>query len=119
MDPGPGADNVPALGPAGTLHIDMADMMRFLGAHAARDPGFLDAQSWEMLHRPPDGHDYAMGWGLTDAGHLGHNGSNTFWFARMQIDPASGNAVFLAVNSGDAAAIRDVMRRLAYGALAA
>jgi D-alanyl-D-alanine carboxypeptidase len=117
MEPGPQADNIPALGPAGTVHIDMADMMRFLGAHAARDPAFLTAESWDLLHNPPPGGTYAMGWSLTDAGHLGHNGSNTFWFARMQIDLASGDAVFLAVNSGDAEVIRDPMRRLADAAL--
>jgi D-alanyl-D-alanine carboxypeptidase len=119
MEPGPQADNIPALGPAGTVHITMADMMRFLGVHAARDPAFLAAESWDMLHNPTGGGSYAMGWSLTDTGHLGHNGSNTFWFARMQIAPASGDAVFLAVNSGDAEAIRDPMRRLADAALSA
>jgi D-alanyl-D-alanine carboxypeptidase len=118
VEPGPQADNIPAMGPAGTVHITMADMMRFLGAHAAQDTAFLAKENWNRLHTPPVGGDYAMGWRVTAAGHLVHNGSNTMWFARMQIDRVVGNAVFLVVNAGDTDAVRDVMTRLAEDALA-
>jgi D-alanyl-D-alanine carboxypeptidase len=118
MEPGPKADNIPALGPAGRVHIDLADMMRFLAAQAARDTAFLSRESWLLLHGPAGGGDYAMGWRVSERGHLAHNGSNTMWFARMQIDPATGNAVFLVVNRGDADHIRDVMMGLADAALA-
>ncbi len=106
VEPGPDADNIPAMGPAGTLHLSPADMMRFLGAHAGEDRAFLGTDSWDVLHRPRPGADYVQGWRVED-GCLAHNGSNTLWFARMVICPDDGRAGFVAVNLGDFEALRD------------
>jgi len=36
---------------------------------------------------------------------LVHSGSNTFWYAVAYLDVANGEAVFVAVNSGDPGAV--------------
>jgi CubicO group peptidase (beta-lactamase class C family) len=106
VEPGRAADNIPALGPAGTIHLSADDMMRFLRAHAEEDPAFLNAESWARLHHPAaTGADYALGWRVED-GCLAHNGSNTLWFARMVICPDRKAAAFVAVNLGDIEALR-------------
>jgi D-alanyl-D-alanine carboxypeptidase len=106
VEPGPGSDNIPAMGPAGTLHLSAVDMMRFLRVHAEEDPAFLSAESWVRLHQPAaTGADYALGWGVDDD-CLVHSGSNTLWFARMMICPDRKAAAFVAVNSGDIEALR-------------
>ncbi|NJM82685.1 MAG: beta-lactamase family protein [Tabrizicola sp.] len=117
VEPGPGSDNVPALGPAGTAHLSVADMMRFLRAHVDEDPAFLSADSWALLHRPVAGGDYALGWGI-DGECLVHNGSNTLWFARMAICPGSGTAALIFTNDGDSDALRDPVARIMDGLLA-
>jgi CubicO group peptidase (beta-lactamase class C family) len=99
VPPGPLADNIPAMGPAGTVHATAGDMLRFLRSHATRDRGFLPAEEWDRLHAPVG--DHAMGW-RAQGGTLRHLGSNTMWFAGMRID--RGSAVFVAVNAGGEAA---------------
>ncbi|CTQ49900.1 serine hydrolase domain-containing protein [Jannaschia donghaensis] len=99
VPPGPRADNLPAMGPAGTLHATATDMLAFLAAHATRTPDYLPPGIWDRLHTPVG--DYAMGWGLRD-GALVHAGSNTLWFARVQVVPD--RAVFVAINQAGAAA---------------
>jgi CubicO group peptidase (beta-lactamase class C family) len=110
VEPGPAADNVPALGPAGTVHLSIADMMRYLAAHAVSDPAFLSPASWVRLHSPPPGGDYAMGWNVEEGGRLAHNGSNTLWFARMAIWPNRGRAAFLVANYADFEVLRPIMQ---------
>lgn len=98
--PGPAADNIPALGPAGRVHASGADMLRYLAAHASRDPEFLGPDSWARLHTPQTGGDYALGWRRDPDGRLTHDGSNTMWYARAAIRPGERRAVFIAVNRG-------------------
>ena len=95
VPPGPRADNLPAMGPAGTVHATARDMLHFLAAHATRDPAFLPEGEWARLHAPVG--DYAMGWNVS-GGVLSHAGSNTLWFARVRVAP--GRAAFVAVNAG-------------------
>ncbi|MEX3016450.1 serine hydrolase domain-containing protein [Gymnodinialimonas hymeniacidonis] len=98
---GNGADNIPAMGPAGRVHLSAEDMLRYLRAHLLRDTGFLPDALWEDLHRAVGPEGYAMGWGVGEDGSLVHSGSNTLWYAVAYVDPAGGEAVFVAVNSGD------------------
>jgi CubicO group peptidase (beta-lactamase class C family) len=62
------------------------------------------------LHADPSGADgYAMGWGVRElpAGGgqlLAHSGSNTMWYAVIQIVPSRGVAVMVATNCGGEAA---------------
>jgi D-alanyl-D-alanine carboxypeptidase len=96
--PGPEADNIAALGPAGRVHLSGADMLRYLRAHLVGESGFLSPESWARLHAPQGPGDYAMGWVARD-GVLRHSGSNTMWFAQMRLCPGDGVAVFVAVNA--------------------
>tara|TARA_R110000868_G_scaffold102499_6_gene282256 strand:+ start:4080 stop:5198 length:1119 start_codon:yes stop_codon:yes gene_type:complete len=103
LPPGPRADNPPVLGPAGTVHISLSDLGRYLGAQMAGDRGeasdYLTADSWQTLHTPPFGGDYALGWALQN-GRLIHAGSNTMWFVQIVMDPQSDRAVVIAFNDG-------------------
>lgn len=99
-EPGGGADNPPAMNPAGRVHLPMEDLLDFLIAHRDRPSSYLSAQSWDVLHTAPDNGDYALGWGVRGDGSLVHAGSNTMWFARMIIDPSSDCVAAAVVNDG-------------------
>lgn len=97
----PGADltdNPAVLGPAGRVHLTFADMLKYLAAHRDRSD-FLSAASWSILHTPPFGGDYAMGW-IKRGDPLWHNGSNTIWYAEVLVDPVRGVAAVAAANDG-------------------
>ncbi len=100
-EPGPRADNIPALGPAGTVHLSLGDMGLWLRAHLDRDPALLSPEGWARLHTPPAGSDYAPGWVVRPDGRLWHNGSNMLWYAEATIWPGAGRGLFLVANSGD------------------
>ncbi|WP_114394794.1 serine hydrolase domain-containing protein [Oleisolibacter albus] len=112
MDPAGGkADNPPALGPAGTVHLSLRDYGRFLkrvldGADGKDD--FLGADSWRRLLTPGLS-DYALGWGVRRpdwAGGrpaYGHAGSNTLWMLTARVVPGRGYAMALATNVGGSA----------------
>ncbi len=112
------ADNIPALGPAGTVHLSLADMMRFLRAHAVRDPAFLTLHSWTLLQTPLPGQDYALGWGFMPDGALRHAGSNTMWYALMIVQQDTGKAAFAAVNYADLDQLQAVLPPLLQAELA-
>ncbi|WP_291841485.1 serine hydrolase domain-containing protein [Maricaulis sp.] len=120
MAPGPMADNPPVLGPAGTVHVSMADLALFLQAHLAgargEANGYLSDESWTILHTPPFGGNYAMGWGFNGT-QLLHAGSNTMWFVQMVIEPATDRGFVVAFNDGRAnvlqAPIGDAIRAMA------
>ncbi|MCR9129556.1 MAG: beta-lactamase family protein [Alphaproteobacteria bacterium] len=99
-EPGGGADNPPAMNPAGRAHLPLVDLLDFLIAHRDQPESYLGAHSWARLHTPPEGGNYALGWGVTQDGSLLHAGSNTMWFARMRVDAESGCALAAAVNDG-------------------
>jgi len=99
-EPGGGADNPPAMNPAGRAHLPLVDLLDFLTAHRDQPESYLGADSWAQLHTPPEGGNYALGWGVAQDGSLLHAGSNTMWFARMRIDAQSGCALVAAVNDG-------------------
>ena len=56
VPPGPNADNVPVIGPAGTLHCTLADWGKFAALHgrgARGDAGLLlRPETFQQLHRP-------------------------------------------------------------------
>ncbi|GGZ21227.1 serine hydrolase domain-containing protein [Asticcacaulis endophyticus] len=94
-------DNPVALGPAGRVHMSLADMLTYLSAHRDQPQAFLKAASWHTLHTPPYGGDYAMGWVVRKDGSLWHNGSNTVWYGEVMVDPKAG--VVCASAGNDAA----------------
>lgn len=120
--PGPRADNPPALGPAGTLHLGLDDLGAYAVAHLASargGAGWLSAASGARVHaaeaptgRPeyPAGSRYAMGWlGWTDARAantpiLAHDGSNTNFYTYVWLAPARNAAIVVTTNAGGAGA---------------
>mgnify|MGYP000294043148 CR=1 FL=1 len=98
VPPGPSADNIEAMGPAGRIHLSLADHMAVLRAHLTRDTEVLSAQGWNRLHIPGPGADYVGGWLIRDGVHL-HNGSNTMWFNTAAMDLETGRAIILAFNA--------------------
>lgn len=105
VPPGPRADNMPALGPAGRVHIAGGDMLRYLRAHLTESEAYLPRKHWRRLHEPHGPGDYAMGWADVD-GVLRHSGSNTMWFAQMRLYRKQGVAVFVAVNAAALGRVR-------------
>lgn len=98
------ADNPAALGPAGTVHMSLADYGRFLDAMMV--PGWLSQDSLDYLHTALSGEGYALGWGALGARPwakgpvLMHTGSNTMWFAVVVVDPVGKLAVVTVSNDG-------------------
>ena len=92
-------DNPVVIGPAGRVHMSLQDLLRYLAAH--RDgTGYLSPSAWKLLHSPPFGGDYAMGWIVRGDGTLWHNGSNTLWYAEVLFDAAGGIVAAAAANDG-------------------
>lgn len=108
--PGPGSDNPPALGPAGTVHCSLTDWAKFAELHLKGERGektaLLSPQSMAKLHTaPPDG-IYALGWGVAERSWAGgkvlsHDGSNTMFYASAWLVPAKNLVFLVATNSGD------------------
>ena len=104
-----GADNPASIGPAGTVHISMADMALYMAAHLAGaqgQGGILEPASWQQLHTAAPGTAYAQGWGLeqqpwTGGVALTHNGSNVRWFARLWLAPGRDFGLFTVTNAAD------------------
>jgi CubicO group peptidase (beta-lactamase class C family) len=93
-------DNAVVLGPAGRVHMNLNDLLTFLATHRDQDR-FLSPAAWRVLHTPPFGGDYAMGWVVRPNGVRWHNGSNTLWYAEAQFNPASGIATAAVSNDGN------------------
>jgi CubicO group peptidase (beta-lactamase class C family) len=99
------SDNPPAIGPAGTVHCSLEDMARYTMIHLGHGQGdtLLKGESFRKLHTPPEGADYACGWGIAKRGWAGgnaltHAGSNTQWFLVMWLAPEKNFSVVAATN---------------------
>jgi CubicO group peptidase (beta-lactamase class C family) len=116
VEPGPGADNPLALGPAGTVHCSLRDWVKFLSLHlrGARGHGspFLAQSAFEILHAPraraPQ--PYALGWIVAERAWAGaqpvltHTGSNTTFIAQAWLAPERDFGVAVVANAADDAA---------------
>ena len=117
---GAGADNVPALGPAGTVHTDHQSWAAFAQAqlevlHAgdAADPAL------SQLFAVPDDSPYAGGWIHLDEPPGGlqgpawtHGGSNGMWFALATLLPEYSASFFCTSNALDASVMGPECARL-------
>lgn len=103
IEPGPFADNLPVFGPAGTMHMSIADLARWGQDHLRGErgqDGVLKAATFKLLHSPPAG-DYALGWVSQTKGDqrvIWHNGSNTMWYAIVAFNAAADTGVVLVTN---------------------
>lgn len=105
VDPARGADNPPLLGPAGRMHMTLADYARFLRLYLNDGDGQLSPATTARLMTPPEGAPppYAYGWGTSTppwarGQALAHEGSNTMWHAIAIVAPARGLAVVSIAN---------------------
>ncbi len=112
------ADNPPALGPAGTIHIALKDWLLFAqdqldGVHGRGK--LLKPETYRKLHTPV-AENYALGWGakLGPDGVpllLTHTGSNGYWVADIRIMPRHDMIFLVVTNAGNNAAnqaIKDI-----------
>lgn len=118
VEPGPGADNPVAIGPAGIVHCTIGDWAKFISLHlrgAQGDVKLLKADTFKKLHTPAagEGAKYAMGWLVTSRGWAGpnenvltHSGSNTMWYCTTWIAPDKDLAILIACNQGGDAAVK-------------
>lgn len=110
VEPGPFGDNPPYLGPAGRLHMSLADLARWGQEHLrgarGQDGTLLKAATMARLYQASPGGPYALGWVDDRQGErrlIWHNGSNTMWYVILMLDPAADRGVILATNGGIAA----------------
>ncbi len=107
--PGPEADNPPVIGPAGTVHCSLEDWARYAAFHVQGERGelapgsLLSNETVRLLHRTPDGADYALGWGVGTSPAAGrvlqHRGSNTLWLADIRLSPEKDFGLLLVTNA--------------------
>jgi len=112
-----GADNPPWLGPAGTIHLSLTDLVRWGQAHLAACKGemplFLSAASC-MDMQTAVAEDYGLGWVVTTtedgAPQLWHNGSNSMWYAMLMLLPEQDLVLAATTNVFDAKRIDRLVR---------
>lgn len=118
------ADNPAWMGPAGGLHLNLGDLVRWgqvhLAARQGRRPDFLAPDACALLHRPIS-EEYGLGWVVQPVPEEGttliwHNGSNTLWYAVLAMVPERDLVVAIAINrydhAGGDALVRDLIRAL-------
>lgn len=104
-------DNAPSLGPAGTVHMSIADWAKFASLHLKSHPQRADVltdEEIEAIHQPyPESKDpaYGFGWITTRRGWGGgtvltHTGSNTTWHATIWVAPQRNLALLAVTNTG-------------------
>jgi CubicO group peptidase (beta-lactamase class C family) len=108
VEPGPLADNPPAIGPAATVHASLADFARYADWHSnwqRADPRLLTEETFNHLHKRAAGQDYALGWLVEERDWAGgdvfwHAGSNSMFYAVMWVAPDR-EATFVAATNAD------------------
>jgi D-alanyl-D-alanine carboxypeptidase len=103
------ADNPPALGPAGTVHASLGDMLAYAKLYFDDGVGpngrIISSASLARIETPQLG-SYGFGWfarggdGVTPK-FLVHNGSNTFFYSLILIVPSQHAAIIMMTNRGD------------------
>jgi CubicO group peptidase (beta-lactamase class C family) len=120
VEPGPGADNPVAIGPAGIVHCSIEDWAKFAAANLpSAKTKLVKPETLKKLHMPaPGAPKYAMGWIIAE-GHpwaggtaLTHAGSNTMWFAVAWLAPEKDLAVLAACNQANEKACNDAVLAL-------
>ena len=123
VEPGPGADNPVAIGPAGIVHCSIGDWAKFVAANLpSAKTKLVKPETLQKLHTPappaPGEAKYAMGWIIADnqpwAGGpaLTHAGSNTMWYAVAWLAPKKDFAVLVACNQSADKACNDAVLAL-------
>lgn len=98
------ADLSPAFGPAGLMHLSLADLLRYGAAIVAIAKGEDAIIPAEIFRDLISGRDYAGGW-VIEAQGLRHNGSNGLWVADLRIDIGRHEVTAMVSNSGSLGAL--------------
>jgi CubicO group peptidase (beta-lactamase class C family) len=102
-------DNTPIMGPAGAVHMTLANLCQYGAEHLRGELGegkLLTTETCKRLHTPRL-HDYACGWVVKQPTHeipctvYWHNGSNTMWYALVVFIPDKNMVVAVTANDGD------------------
>lgn len=104
---GPAVDNLPVMGPAGTVHATLEDWGKFIADHlrgARGQKALLKPASYDVLDKPGLS-DYAMGWLAVNRPWAGgmaltHAGSNTMNYCVTWLAPKKGFAAVVCINRG-------------------
>ncbi len=112
------ADNSPIIGPAGTVHMSLPDLLHYGQALLRMEQGqddLLPAAVFHDLTTPRTG-EYAGGLITGDYAPAGgrflwHNGSNTMWYAMLVILPEKTRVIAVTVNQ-EGPATRDMVWQL-------
>ncbi|MEW6743941.1 MAG: serine hydrolase domain-containing protein [Planctomycetota bacterium] len=107
IEPGTDPDLPECIAPAGLIHCSLEDWAKFVQAHLDGErgkDGLLKAETFRLLHRAPEGSEYACGWGVvkrewTTGPVYTHTGSNGVWFSVVWAAPEP-NVMALAVTNG-------------------
>lgn len=119
------ADNPLALGPAGTVHANLADLEKYVGVYwggekltgATGRSGLVGEATLAELLRPRlDG--YACGWGVgadpEGNAFISHDGSNGMFCCSILVIPAKKDALIVMTNRGDGQTTRSVGELMGY-----
>jgi len=106
VPPGPGADNAPAMAPAGGVNCSLPSWGKFLVVQAAGKTSLLTPATFAHLHDPPkiDRDTYTGGWlirPMFGEPAYGHEGSNKKWHAIAIVAPAHDTAIAIVSNRAD------------------
>lgn len=102
-------DNTPIIGPAGIVHMTLANLCQYATEHLRGELGtgkLLAAETYKRLHTPVL-HNYACGWVVKQPSDeipytvIWHNGSNTMWYALVVYIPGKNMVVAVTSNDGD------------------
>lgn len=105
---GPGTDNSPYMGPAGTVHCSMTDWAKFLADQmrgGSGRPALLPPDIYTKIQTRGPNSDYGFGWMIeqrewTGGKMLFHNGSNTMNYSACWLGPPKGLGVLVCINQG-------------------
>lgn len=104
-------DNPPMYGPAGGLHLSLADWVLFCQDQIKGHHGngkLLTQAGYQKLHTPIK-NNYALGWGVKRKDgkviRLQHDGSNTMWYARAKLDLVKQQGYLVTINTAGKEAV--------------
>jgi CubicO group peptidase (beta-lactamase class C family) len=101
-------------GPSGSIYLSKQEYYKFQQLHldgANANSDFLSQSSFDRLHKPDNGYEYAMGWfneeseifselNLLDSERLlAHGGNTAMWSALSALLPNRDTSIFIASNS--------------------
>ncbi len=102
-------DNPSIIGPAGTIHLTMADLLTYANEHMKGERGqgqLLTEKTYQHLHKPVT-NNYAYGWAVksnsswTSGPVIWHNGSNGSWYTLIAFIPSLDLCVVVNSNEGN------------------